>query len=429
MTIVVTAVWVAYLAVLPFHRVWVLPWLGVKFQPPEVVFAALVCAAAALWRRGAMQWRFVLADAAAAAWAFANLLALTASSEPLHRHAINEALSAAYVVCLYFAVRIVATPPLLNRFGEWFAWAAAAPAALGVAGSLASYAGVANVFATTFASTAVPYLGNGARAHALTAGPQMLASILLMAIPLLVAARMQHGWRRRHVALLILLAFGLLATLSKTALCVVVSLTIMWWFAPAPAALPSSASARRPAWVPVVVTAIVTCVFVLGSHVLVLRETAVPGSSDAQLVAGAPIASFEWRGEPWVVMPTSYLFNKRASLLAILQGAASYPHAIGFITPHSTYFGAAAELGVAGLAALLFLLIAVALAIARLLASSSAHRWEAAAYAGVCSAFALEAISTDLLNCRHYWFLFAVIASRHAQVSSARQRRRGSARF
>jgi len=264
-SVAVATLWALYLLALPFQRLWVLPWLGIKFQPPEVVFLGLAAATAAMWMRGRARWRFAFADTAAAAWLGANLLAFAWSGDQQGRAGLIETLSAFYVVSLYVVVRVTATPQLLDRFGQWFAFSAAVAAALGIVGSLASHAGFANRLATVVALTPVPYVGNAARAHAFTAGPQMLASILLMAIPLLIASRMQHGWRRRDRALVLLLVLGLVATLSKTALCLVAALSVMWAFAARRPQPPPSRHSRARVWVAVAIWLVVTVVFALGS--------------------------------------------------------------------------------------------------------------------------------------------------------------------
>ncbi|MCX6545817.1 MAG: hypothetical protein NTV05_15565 [Acidobacteria bacterium] len=426
----IATLWAGYLVVLPFHRLWVLPWLGVKLQPPEIVLVLLVGASAVMWLRGSVQWRFALTDVAAAAWLAANVLAYAWSSEPRSRDGLIETLGAVSLTGLYLVVRLTATPRLLDRFGDWFGYSAAVAAAIGIAGSLASYAGLANRLATV-ALTPVPYLGHAARAQALTAGPQMLASMILMAVPLFVASRMRQGWRRRDRALVFLLVLGLGATFSKTAMCLAAALSVMWALAQPIRRGPRPHRPRVRLGLAVAVCVIVASVFTLGSHVMVLRGTAIANMSAAQLVGGTPLASFRWRDDNWVVMPTTYLFNKRASLLAIerswpagvgpagqeaftsgLQREGRFPSTIWLITPHSTYLKPVAELGAAGLAALLLILIAGGSTIRRLLAGSALLRWEAAAYAGAGTAFLIEAISTDLLNCRHYWLLFAVMAAR-----------------
>jgi len=429
MTAAVTALWAAYLLSIPFQRVWVLPWLGSKLQPPEVVFLGLLAAAAMLWMRGRVRWRFVLADAAAAAWFSANLLAYVWSNEPRTANGLIETLGAAYVVSLYAVVRMTATPKRLDHLAEWFAYAAALAAALGIAGSIASYAGVSTRLATV-AMTTVPYLGEAPRAQAFTAGPQMLASILLVAIPLFVASRMTHGWRRCDYALIALLVAGLAATVSKTGMCLAAAMSVMWAFAGRTREGHKSRRTPPRVWPAVAVWFIVAVAFALGSHVMLLRKAALPGMTSAQLVAGGSLTAFQWHDETWLVMPTTYVFNKLASLEAIrrswpngagpggqpafaskLQREGGFPGTIWLVTPHSIYLGTVAELGAAGLGALLLILVAGGITIKRLLADSR-FRWEAAAYAGIGAAFLIEGISTDLLNCRHYWFLFAVMAAR-----------------
>lgn len=428
-SIAIAGLWAAYIFLLPFHRVWNLPWLGTKLQPPEVVFLGLAAASVALWWRHGIRPRFVLADLAVGTWILAHVAALVLSHGPRDLDAVNETLGAVYLAGVYAAIRVTATPDLLDRFAGWFGYAAAIAAAVGIAGSLATWMGHATRLATT-AATPVPYLGLTPRAQALTAGPQMLASILLMALPLFVAGRMRGGWRRRDVACVVILGVGLAATLSKTALCLAAALAVMWACAPA-----VNARHRVRVWTAAVVALSVAAMFAVGSRVVVMRQASVDLMSTAQLVGGGPIASFQWNREPWVLMPTTYAFNNKASLLAIgrswpvgvgpagqpaftknLQREGQFPRSIWITTPHSVYLGTAAELGAAGLAALALVLVAAGFAIRGLLAGPMGLRWEAAAYAGAGSAFVVEAISTDLLNCRHYWLLLAVIVARRQSL-------------
>jgi hypothetical protein len=409
---------------------WVLPWLGFKLQPPELVLVALCAAGVVVWVKSDKRPTLIPIDAVAGAWLAANVWALVWSAEPRTRDGAIETIGAASLVALYAAVRLTATARLLDRFGEWFGYSAALAATIGLVGSVTADAGLPNRLATD-ALTPIPYLGHAARAQAFTAGPQMLASILLVAVPLFIANRMKQGWRPRDRALLLLLLLGLAATVSKTALCLAAALAVMWACVDRPPWVRSARSNWRRASAAVVVWVAVAVVFGLGSHILVLRETAIPSMTSAELVAGSPLASFRWRDQTWAVMPTTYFFNKLASLQAIgrswpigvgpagqpafterLQREGRFPTTIWLITPHSTYLGAVAQLGATGLTALLLMLITGGWMIRRLLTSSAMPRWDAAACAGVGAAFLIEAVSTDLLNCRHYWLLFAVMAAR-----------------
>lgn len=390
----------------------------------------LAAASAVLWWQGRVRWRFVIADAAVVAWLVANVLSCALATGFGAREALIETLGAAYLACLYATVRITATPQLLDRYGEWFGRSAAVAAAVGIAGSAAAWLGLSERLATE-AATPIPYLGHAPRAQALTAGPQMLASILLLAIPLYVGSRLDRGWRRRDTALVALLVLGLASTVSKTAMCLVPALAVMW--ASGSRTRPGAGRPRRRMWAAAAVSTVVAVLFFVGSHVMVVGEASVPGMIASQLVAGRPFATFERSGKSWAVIPTTYYFNKQASLLAIkqswpvgvgparqpaftatLQRDQRFPASIWLTTPHSTYLGPVAELGAAGLVALVLILVAGGTMIRRLLDAPGERRWEAAAYAGAGTAFLIEALSTDLLNCRHYWWLLAVMAARLA---------------
>ncbi|MEX2273559.1 MAG: hypothetical protein WD690_18990 [Vicinamibacterales bacterium] len=354
-----------------------------------------------------------------------------------------ETLGAVYLGCVYVAVRMTATPDLLDRFGAWFGYSAAIAAALGIGGAIVSWMDSPTRLATVVL-TPIPYLGHAPRAQAFTAGPQMLASILLMAVPLFVGSRMGRSWRPRDVVCVGLLVLGLIATVSKTALCLAAALTVMWAVGQRTGnSVPSGRSRIRP-WTAALVSLGAALIMTIGSHVMVMPRAAVANMIAVQLVAGRPAASFQWNQDPWVVMPTTYTHNNRASLRAIvhswpigvgpagqpafataLQREGRYPWSITLTTPHSTYLGTVAQLGAAGLVALVLLLTAAGLTIRRLLAGPPRFRWEAAAYAGVSIGFLIEAISTDLLNCRHYWILLAVMTARMQAISTESEGRMG----
>ena len=431
----VRPLWAAYVAVLPFHRVWRLPWFGLKLQPPEIIFLGLAAVSIALLWRGRRPGRLALADVAVSAWVGANVVALLFASGPWAREAVIEACGAVYLAGLYAAIRITSTPRLLDRFSAWFSYSAMAAAALGIIGVVVSWIGYPTRLSTT---VVLPYVGLAARAQAFTAGPGMLSSILLMAVPLFLAGRIERRWNRRDVAGLAILTLGLIATVSKTALCLTASLSVMWACGQPVGEAGSSRRSHVPLWSAVAVSLCVAMVMAVASHVMVLRDADVPSMSTLQLVGGRPIATFHWRGESWVLIPTTYTFNNEASLVAIartwpagvgpagqpaftamLQREGRFPPSILMKTPHSTYLGTAAERGVAGVAALMALLTAAGITIHQLLTGPARRRWEAAAFAGIGTGFLIEALSTDLLNCRHYWLLLAVVVARSDSVRSA----------
>ena len=422
---VIAGLWTAYLVSLPFHRVWTLPWLGTKVQPPELVFLALTAAAVVAWWRGEVRWRFSAIDVGVAAWSLATILALGMTwnaDHTSHAVAFTAAAGSIYLAALYAVVRMTATRELLTRFAAVFTWSASIAAVVGIVGFGLSWLGVPTRLAT-LTQTPVPYLRFTPRAHGFTAHPGMLASILVLAV-LLYVGRIDGRWRRRDAGVLMLLLAGLALTVSKTMVCLVAGLAVLLGTAL------GGTTSRRARWASTAVWVTVALGFTTATHIVPMRESAVGGFRGAQIVAGAPLARVRWSTESWVLMPTTYVFNNHASWLAvtrtwpwgvgpdghngfveILRREQEYPQTIGFTDPHSTYFGAAAELGTAGLGALLLLLSTVGITIVRLARDASVPRWMAASYAGAGAAFLIEAVATDLMNCRHYWWLIAVVAS------------------
>ena len=422
---VVAGLWTAYLVSLPFHRMWTLSGLGTTLQPPELLFLALAPAAVVLWWRGEVRWRLSPIDLGVAAWVLANLLALGATwrgSNAPHSVAVTEVTGSLYLAALYAVVRMTATRELLTRFPSVFTWSASIAAVVGIVWFVLSWLGVTTRLAI-LAQTPIPYLRYTPRALGFTAHPGMLASILVLGV-LLHVGRVDGRWRRRDAGVLLLLLAGLALTVSKTMVCLVAGLAVLLGMAR------SGTTSRRVRRTATAVWVTVALVFMTATHILPIRESAVGAFQAAQIVAGAPLTRVRWSTESWVLMPTTYVFNNHASWLAvtrtwpwgvgpgrhnafveILRREQEFPQTIRFTDPHSTYFGAAAELGTAGLVALLLLLSTVGLTIVRLARDASTPRWVAASYAGAGAVFLIEAVATDLMSCRHYWWLIAVMAS------------------
>lgn len=330
-----------------------------------------------------------------------------------------EVVGAFYLLLLYAAVRLTATPERLDRFLDWYPASAGIAALLGLVGVAAAASGMHTALTTPMAT--LPYFGQAARAQALTPGPQMLANLLLAAIPLAIARAQTQGWTLGRRGLLCLLGLGLLATQSKTVLCVVVALAVM------------SVVAGRHRRLAAVVAVAASLTFLAVTHVVITRDFQVPGLQASQVLAGTPWMSFSWRGDTWVVSPTTYVANKAASLRAIretwplglgparqasyaaaLQESGDFPasiHYARFMEPHSTYLGTAAELGMAGVVAGLLLIGAGVSTLRRWVGSHPAD-WTAAAVCGIFAGVLLEASATDLMNCRHYWWLLAIVATK-----------------
>ena len=406
--------WAGHLVALPFQTVTLSP---LQIPIPEAVGAAFVAAAAVDALRAGRRIAWTAIDTAAAAWVGAVILGGAAAWARAAADAATarELFAAIALFAVYLAVRVSATRERILAFPRLYLSSAALAAALGIAGWLLARAGITTPLAFP-AETAYLYVGAAARAQAFTTSPSMLASLLMVASVLLVAewTRLRR-WER--VALTPLVVAGLALTLSKTILCAAAGAGIAWCLG----------REQRPAFAAALWVAVAT-VFTLSAHWALVRPDALAIMKRGYMVAGEPIANVTIAGRDMLVMRTNYAYSKYASVEAVrasfpigigpgrhgqfiagLQAEGRYPANLWEADPHSTYTGTAAELGLAGLATLILLWGAVAWrwwTIDRRRLPDGA--W--AGYAGVLAAIAIEAICTDVMNFRQYWWLIAVIA-------------------
>jgi hypothetical protein len=344
-----------------------------------------------------------------------------ASARPL----VLEAIGALYLGLLYWAIRLTARRDLLRRVGGWLVSAAGIAAALGLAGTALDLAGLHTSLVLQPAAT-FPYFGPAPRAQALTPTPNMLASILGLALIMLAGDILDSGTRRRkHTApLAVLLLCTLALTISKTVVCTAAGALVAVVLAR------PAVESRRVRLATVLACVLLAAMYTAGSLVIVAPERIRPQMEIARLIGGEPILRFDWRNERYIVLHTNYWYNQRASLQAVsaswpwglgpgahnafvqrLLDAGDHPGSFWLADPHSTYLGTAAELGAAGVIALAVIWTTAALVATRLLRRPAAPRGVTAALAGACAAIAIEATATDVMNFRHYWWLLAMLAA------------------
>jgi hypothetical protein len=187
--------------------------------------------------------------------------------------------------------------------------------------------------------------------------------------------------------------------------------------------------------------------YVAVTHVAIVAPADVEAMRSGVMVAGEPIGEVAMGRGRRLVMATNYVYSKRASVMAIaeewplgigpgrhgafigeLQAQGRHPRSLWRADPHSTYLGAAAELGAAGVAGLVALWTTLALTLVRLSRSRAIPRVVWAGLVGVAVAVTIEAICTDVMNFRHYWWVIAVVAAWAAETAGVDGRTRQEVR-
>ena len=403
---------------------------GLPLQPAELLALPLVVLAA--WRllrhtprivwtnvdTGVLAW--LVAVVAGAGWFLLRAGAADAS-------VVGDLAVTLYLALLYFAIRVLAGEGSVEAAPDAMVVGAAIASLLGAIGVAMSGFGIDTPLTLT---AEYPYIGSVARARALTATPNMLASIQMLALLLLAArAAPLRGPGTRRLAAGVL-ATGLAFTYSKTVVPLAVGLAVVW-------ALSLRATSRgvraglAASWLAA------AAIFALLSHYVLVCDAAQRGPLErAMSIAGEPGLRLDFMRRQCDVYPTNYAFNKRASLIAIarswpwgigpgrhpaftqvLEREGLYPKTLWPGSPHSSYTGAAAELGLVGLVGLVAFLAGLTMGVRDTLRVEATRPLGVAA-AAVLAALLIEAIATDVMHFRHYTWLAALVGSASARSRS-----------
>ncbi|MCU0255601.1 MAG: O-antigen ligase family protein [Vicinamibacterales bacterium] len=402
--------------------------LGRGAQAGDAIGAVLVAMAA--WQVVAARRRpsSAATDLASLAWllavAAACLAGVTRGTLPAAT-AVRELAVVLSLVGVYGAVRVLATPGRLATVQRAFAWMAALGSAAGLLGMSLEALGIETPLVLP-GTTSYPYLGTAARAQGFTASPAMLCSIAAAGglAWLAVVCRDGASWVRATWWMPPLVAVGgLLLPFSKSTACLVAGLLL----AVAGARLVGSARWRVAAGVAGMAVALAYLVL---SHVTITTTPAVGRLVEGRFIAGAPLAAMSLGGEPLGVYRTNYWFNKAASVAAIRehwpwglgpggQNAFTaarmrdgrHPPTMWAADPHSTYVGTAAEVGLAGVVGLGAMIAALVGDLRASRARLSRDRRLLALAMAAAVYVALEAVTIDVMNFRHYWVAAALLAS------------------
>lgn len=407
-----------YLLSLPFLAVWEFPVVGTKIQPPELFFLVLL-----VWVL--IKKPFKLGPLLPLDFLILLNLGAFALSALINRGNYLEIVGLVYLFSIYL---------FFSRFfwqRDHIKWTIKG---LTYSAGLATLLGVIGFFAATIfhydnawswsTDRYYPYLGYIGRARAWTTNPNMLFSFLAMVVLLQLGIWLKSRKINIEVKILMLLsAVGLVLTFSKMILAFFIAAMWVW----------HHSQKVKKRMVSIILFGMALFLFFtlqFGTHFLVTKADQTPWEelqrnaySDAK-----PIITIHGHH----LLRTNYSINKKAACQA---GTTNFPFGVGpgkfndfvaqqkqigaypsFFTnydPHSTYFGAFAEIGLLGLITVLGLFTGVYFAwrkACKLYATASP--WEQGFILGIGGCFiliAIEAISTDVLNFRHYWVVLGLL--------------------
>lgn len=426
MTLCRRTLWKLYICAIPFQRLWDLPYVGHQFQLPEIIFLPFLANALPKLNRMVSRSFWGILDIVVLLWPFVKLVPCIHNG--IVQKNILDIAGAVYLVTLYFLIRLLVDRDFLKQTPVMLSFSALVAGVLGGIGwSLSMFLDI-HTKLTWPATIPYPYLGYIARAQAFTASPNMLAGILQIGIIFQYALFLSAPPKKRKTPwMLVILLACFVLTFSKTIMCLLAGL-IVTTFIHYAKAKPQTWGRSRCVFISGLVLFCIAA-YTFGAHVVISEKNPekLAGFYEKSYISKEALWSFDFHKKEYGIYPTNYLHNKLSSLRAVIDsrgwgvGPGGYNSYIGTLQqqgkhpaefpqwdPHSTYFGIAAELGMLGLVELLCIWGFAA----RIILTQLRHRTQfdplVTGLAGIFIAIAIEAIGTDIMNFRQYWWLLAI---------------------
>lgn len=416
-------IWKFYLLLLPFQVIFSFHYLGYTFQIPEIILILLVIVSfKKIKKKSSEFWNSI--DIFVLLWPIVNMFPSFFNGVNIYN--IIGISRAIYVVGIYFFVRLISDEPLVRNFHKAIVDSSVVAACFGIVGwTLYTFFDIQTSLVVV---RPYPYFGQAAQAVAFTSCPNMLASFLMIGIIFQFSYCIENKEyiKNSQLTILLVLLLCFLTTLSKTIICLIAGIAtsyLLW-----------RRTRRRylNTKIHYVVIFISIIVYTLGTHFVFLP---IRENSNDLMIRDSYISSFfllklKINNTEYGIYPTNYYYNKRSSMIAFLRsnwlgiGAANYNNFIGTLQneglhppsfprwdPHSTYFGSMAELGIFGIVDILTIMFIVIIIFNKVDYTIIYDRnlfVLKISLAGSFVAIAIEAIATDIMNKRHYWWLLAI---------------------
>lgn len=426
-------IWKLYILLIPVHWLLFLPVVGHKVQIPELVFLIWLIISYKDFRKLSDPGFRVPFDYVVLLWPFAIIIPGVVNG--FNAPQIFELVGAFYLVTLYFLLRVTISKQMIREIPGVLVWSAAMAAILGISGWLLYV--VFNFETPLILPRSYPYLGELAQIQALTVHPNMLASILMTGIILQYAKTMMDSpvLKSKNIALLTVLVAGMALTFSKTVIPMVSGLTLVTLYFLYHAK--NLGNPRKTGWLMFSFSMLFFVLFSLVSHFYISKPESdnLHGVARENFITETPLKLVNVHGQTYGIYPVSYYHNKKAALLAFqrsgfwgvgggnfnsftaqLKKEGVYPEQFPDHDPNSSWSGIMAELGIPGMVIMLvFASVLGCMAVKNLKKAPTGMNL---ALMALLMAILTEAVAIDVMNFRHYWVVFGLVASEYASLRS-----------
>ena len=412
-----------YILTIPFQT-FGFSFIGLGFGLPELVSLILApLAIIQIVHSGQKLWIDKL-DFFVFGWVLANILAGWNSG--FSSIVVTEIIKTAYLVGLYMILKWTISLEMVFMIPKFIICSSLLAALTGITGYVLGYLGIDTALSIT---RPFPYsIENVIQAKGFTPSPNMLASIIMIGILFLTQQLLNDKkYDLFNIFLLAIMLIGFLFTISKTIVCLIIGVVLIWYFH----------SKLKLSYTMQMITKIVVAglliAYILGTHFIIIKK-----DQNLELLKGDYIAgSALIETDNYSMYPSQYWALKEISLEAISQSFPwglglgkfndfahelkkydAYPTHVPYPDPHSMYFGTLAENGLLGLIVLGGIIYFVVKYSRRILNNQSANQYMLACLPSIFIVIGIEAIATDIMNFRHYWILLILLVSTFQNLKS-----------
>jgi|ETN01SMinimDraft_4_1059930.scaffolds.fasta_scaffold17947_2 hypothetical protein len=413
-----------YILMIPFQTL-EFKFLGLDIGMPEIVFIILAPLAISQSMSAKKKLWVGKLDFFVFGWLIANIISGFHSG--FDSIVVTEIMKTIYLAVLYIILKWTISPKMLTRIAKTIILSSLVAALTGIIGSGLGHLGIDTLLAI---KRPFPYgLEHVIQAKGFTPSPNMLASIIMIGILFQIQklSMNQINSKGKDIFILLILLLGFSLTFSKTIVCLLIGIILVLYF--------PNKSTLSYTWqlTTKIAVAALFIVYIFGTHFIIVEK-----DQDSKLLKGDYIA-----GPPLIetanysIYPSQYWSLKEISLEAISQSFPwglrpgkfndyahelkkndAYPTHVPYPAPHSTYLGILAEIGLLGVIAFFGIILFVIKFSRKILSNHAADQNIFSSLPIVFIVIGIEAISTDVMNFRHYWILLILLVSTFQNLKS-----------
>ena len=391
--------------------------IGLSIGIPEIVFIILAPLAIIHIIRSDQKLLFDRLDLFVLGWLIATII--SAWHTGFDSIIVTEIIKKVYLFFLYMILKWTIKPEIIERMIKVIILSSLIAALTGIIGYGLGHLGIDTTLSII---RPFPYsIENVTQAKGFTPTPNMLASIIMIGI--FFQIHKIYNNRKLYtsnILLFVTLMIGFLVTFSKTIVCLLIGITLIWYFHNKPKLSLTLQTVTK------IAVAGLFIAYIFGTHFIIVEK-----DQDIELLKGDYIAGPALTETAYYsIYPSQYWSLKEISIKAIGQsfpwGLGSgkfneyahelknndlYPTHVPYPDPHSTYFGILAENGLLGLIALGGIIFFVTIMSRNILKENSHDSHFITCLPPIFITIAIEAVCTDVMNFRHYWILLILLAS------------------